>query len=70
MSETANLRGPRMDWIKSAVDNMLRALCERAALVRADEDDVGGGDDRPRAALDTHIWCEVKMASKENLIDG
>ena len=34
-----------------------------------DEDDVGG-DDRPRAALDTHIWCEVKIASKENLIDG
>ena len=49
---------------------MLRALCERAALVRADEDDVGGGDDRPRAALDTHIWCEVKIASEANLIDG
>ena len=26
--------------------------------------------DRPRAALDTHIWCEVKMASSANLIDG
>ena len=50
-----------MEWKKSVVDNMLCSVPAR--LLARNEGDGDGGDDRPRAALDTRVWCEVKIAA-------